>query len=138
MGVAFGNEAKAYPVSVLSFREMVNDMMGSFPVVVWAANDNFHAYIRQVNDQLLAFQINGDKLIDNETGSIWDLSNGLAIDGVLRGQGLTAVPSMSSYDWAWSNFYPDTKFYTPQPLSCHNKRQIAKTSATIIPPISTC
>ena len=34
MGVAFGSEAKAYPVTVLRFREMVNDEIAGWPVLV--------------------------------------------------------------------------------------------------------
>ena len=34
MGVAFGNEAKAYPVTVLRFREMVNDELAGIPILV--------------------------------------------------------------------------------------------------------
>lgn len=34
MGVAIGEEAKAYAVSVLRFREMVNDELGGIPILV--------------------------------------------------------------------------------------------------------
>jgi hypothetical protein len=34
MGVAIKGEAKAYPVSVLRFREMVNDELGGLPILV--------------------------------------------------------------------------------------------------------
>jgi hypothetical protein len=34
MGVASEGEAKAYPISVLRFREMVNDELGGDPILV--------------------------------------------------------------------------------------------------------
>ena len=34
MGVAVGDEAKAYPVSVLRFREMVDDELSGLPILV--------------------------------------------------------------------------------------------------------
>ena len=34
MGVAIGGEAKAYPVSVLRFREMVDDELAGWPILV--------------------------------------------------------------------------------------------------------
>lgn len=34
MGLAINGEAKAYPVEVLNFREMVNDVVGGVPVLV--------------------------------------------------------------------------------------------------------
>lgn len=34
MGIAWGSEAKAYPVTVLRFREMVNDELAGIPILV--------------------------------------------------------------------------------------------------------
>ena len=34
MGVEIGGEAKAYPVTVLRFREMVNDELAGIPILV--------------------------------------------------------------------------------------------------------
>jgi hypothetical protein len=34
MGIAINGEAKAYPVSVLRFREIVNDELGELPILV--------------------------------------------------------------------------------------------------------
>jgi hypothetical protein len=34
MGVAIGGEAKAYPISLLNGREMVNDQLGGTPILV--------------------------------------------------------------------------------------------------------
>jgi hypothetical protein len=34
LGVAFEGEAKAYPISVLRFREMVNDQLAETPILV--------------------------------------------------------------------------------------------------------
>jgi hypothetical protein len=34
IGISLGDEAKAYPISVLRFREMVNDEMAGIPTLV--------------------------------------------------------------------------------------------------------
>ena len=34
MGIAIGGEAKAYAITVLTFREMVNDELGGIPILV--------------------------------------------------------------------------------------------------------
>ena len=52
-------------------------------------------------------------LVDQETGSIWDISRGLAKEGPLVGEGLQPVPSLSSYDWAFRDFSPNGEFYQP-------------------------
>ena len=64
-------------------------------------------------DQTLTFKLEGDLLVDQETGSIWDISRGLAKEGPLVGEGLQPVPSLSSYDWAFRDFYPQGEFYQP-------------------------
>ena len=78
--------------------------------MVWAGYNNFHAYIRQVGDQLLTFRLEGDKLVDEETGSTWNITRGLAADGPLKGEGLQGVPSSSSFVWAWVDFFPESVF----------------------------
>jgi len=55
----------------------------------------------------------GDGLIDEETGSTWDIARGRAVDGPLKGAVLQGVPSSSAFDWAWLDFYPASDFYTP-------------------------
>jgi hypothetical protein len=37
-----------------------------------------------------------------------DLPRGLAVNGPLRGQGLQPIPSLTAFDWAWFDFYPDS------------------------------
>jgi hypothetical protein len=32
---------------------------------------------------------------------------------LLDDESLQPAPSLSSYDWAWVDFYPDSEFYTP-------------------------
>ena len=113
VGLIISENAKAYYYEDVVEQGVINDFLADFPVLLWAGDNNFHAYIRQMDDQRLTFKLQGDRLVDEETGSTWDISKGLAIEGPLTGQGLTSVPSMSAYDWAWRDFYPDTTFFEP-------------------------
>lgn len=114
IGLILDGESKAFYYQDVADRVVVNDWLAEFPVVVWTADNNFHAYLRQANDQTLTFQAEaGGKLVDVETGSTWDVTNGLATHGPLQGQGLQPVPSSSAYDWAWLDFYPESDFYEP-------------------------
>ena len=113
IGLVVGEDAKAYYYRDAAQTGVVNDLLDDLPVFVWAGGDNFHAYIRQVGDQILTFRLEGDTLLDQETGSTWDITRGLATSGPLEGEGLQPVPSLSSYDWAWLDFYPNTEFYEP-------------------------
>ena len=106
--------AEAYYYRDVADRVIVNDMLGDIPIFIWAGDNNFHAYVRQIDEQTLTFEIQDGELIDSETGSTWDLSLGLATDGPLKGKSLQPVPSSSAYDWAWRDFYPESDFYKPQ------------------------
>jgi hypothetical protein len=113
IGLLIADDAKAFYYRDVAQDGLVNDMLGDIPVFVWAGDNNFHAYIRRAGDQDLTFQLDGQTLVDAETGSTWDLTRGLATSGPLKGESLQPVPSSSSYDWAWLDFYPETEFYEP-------------------------
>ncbi len=113
IGLILGDNSKAYYYADVANELIVNDTLGPIPVFLWAADNNFHAYVRQVGDQILTFEQQGETIIDSETGSSWDLARGLATDGSLAGEVLQPVPSTSAFDWAWQDFYPESEFYTP-------------------------
>lgn len=113
IGLILAEKSKAYYYEDVAAAAVLNDMLDQFPIVIWAANNNFHAYVRPAGDQALTFRAEGDKLVDAEIGSTWDVTNGLATAGPLKGQSLQPVPSSSAYDWAWLDFYPETTFYEP-------------------------
>lgn len=113
IGLALVETAKAYYFEDVAAVTAVNDTMGEFPVLVWARGSSFHAYLRQVDDQILTFRPEGEGLVDVETGSVWDVTRGLATAGPLAGQSLQPVPTLSSFDWAFADFYPGAQFYEP-------------------------
>ena len=112
IGLILADQAKAFYYRDVAAASIVNDAIGNIPIFVWAAADNFHAYVRQAAGQTLSFRLDGDLLLDNETGSTWDITRGLATAGPLKGESLQPVPSSSAFDWAWEDFYPDTEFYS--------------------------
>ena len=113
VGLVLADEARAYYYIDILQAEVINDELAGVPIMVWAVGDTYQAYIRNVGDQTLTFVVEGDILMDIETGSTWDTMRGLAIDGPLKGESLQPVPSLSSYDWAWRDFYPQSGFYEP-------------------------
>ena len=113
IGIALGEDAKAYPFSRVSEKGAVNDQVGPFAVVVVANSEtkSMHTFLRQAGDQELVFNLQGKTLVDLQTGSTWDLVRGIAIDGPLRGEVLQRVPYTTAFDWAWEDFFPHTEFY---------------------------
>jgi hypothetical protein len=113
IGLVLADQSKAYYYEDVEAAGVINDTLGEFPVVVWAENNEFQAFIRRIGDQTLTFKLEDGQIVDLETGSIWDISRGLAKEGPLLGEGLQAVPVLSSFDWAFEDFYPDGEFYQP-------------------------
>ena len=71
-------------------------------------------FVRQLSDGTrLTFSMVGEQIVDDQTGSVWNPVRGVATDGELRGEGLREIPYISSFDWAWHDFYPQTDFYSP-------------------------
>ena len=114
IGVAIGEDAVAYPFSVLSEQPAINDEVGGVPVLVVfdAANASGVVYERTVQEQVLTFEVvEGLTLRDKETGSLWDGEAGRALEGPLAGTQLQQVKSTSSFWFGWSDFYPHTRVY---------------------------
>ena len=115
IGLALDEYSKAYDYSALAQKRVVNDFIGPYPVVLYANPEtrNVQAYLRQVNEQVLTFTLieSGEGLVDAETGSEWDVSRGLAREGEFQGQVLLRLPYLSSFDWAWLDFHPNSELY---------------------------
>ena len=113
IGISLGDFARGYPFPLASRAGAINDTLGPFPLLVLASLQTkaVHAYIRTVDDQDLEFTYEDGVLTDQQTNSTWDPVRGIATDGPLRGQVLQRVPYMSSFDWAWNDFFPHTDFW---------------------------
>lgn len=93
--------ARAYPIRVLSYHEIVNDRVGSRPIAVtWCPIcGSAVVYDARVDGRELAFGVSGkladDALVmyDRETGSEWKQPTGEAIAGDLEGSTLEVVPA---------------------------------------------
>lgn len=115
IGVALGDVARAYRWRDASRVGVVNDLVGDVPVVV-AGNPmsrNIAVFGRIVGDRLLTFRLDLDReeLVDDETGSRWNTSTGVAVSGPLRSSVLKNIPWSPAFDWAWMNHYPHSTFY---------------------------
>jgi hypothetical protein len=111
IGVVLGGSAKAYDYMQVVSERVVNDTLGEHPLFVWAAGEDFRVYSRSIGGRELTFEDRDGEVFDLETGTRWDPKRGLAVLGELSGEVLQPVPSLTSYDWAWRDFYPETEIY---------------------------
>jgi hypothetical protein len=113
IGIELGSAHKAYPVSELKKESVVNDKVGSAPVLVIyvAGIDTTTAFSRVLNGRTLTFRAaDGGKIVDQETASTWN-AYGECIAGRLKGQKLDRVIPEPGAWFAWAEFHPDTEVY---------------------------
>jgi hypothetical protein len=125
--VELDEEAVAYPYEVLQEKGAVNDVVaGKEILILWqpgtasALDANSIAegkdvgagasFLRQVDGQVLAFSFDGEEIIDDQTGSEWDVF-GKAVSGELAGSQLEPVVSVNHFWFSWAAFRPETRIY---------------------------
>ncbi len=128
-------DAIAYTYAALEDERVIHDTVGGEDVVVFFGLGTASALdartisesrdvgaagvFRPVADgQPLTFSSDGDDIIDDQTGSRWNLL-GLATDGELAGAQLELVPHANHFWFSWAAFKPDTRIHgmpeTPPP-----------------------
>ena len=125
IGLSIGESAVGYHYSPTEEALVVNDFVGELPVAVFVDPETrtIGAYIRipapglkgllpDDAPDVITFVVSEDGTItDEETGSVWDRERGAALDGPLAGAQLQQVPYVTSFDWAWGNFFPNSRFW---------------------------
>jgi hypothetical protein len=114
-GVEAGGAARAYLVRALAGPRLLEDQVGSEPIVVAVAADavTLRAFRRTVDGRRLRFSLDaGDRLRDADTGSTWDLLTGRALAGPLAGRSLEPVVVTSALWYAWRSQRPGTTLWT--------------------------
>ncbi len=117
IAVSFGADARAYPLAILMWHEIVNDTVGGKPVAVTfcpLCNSSL-VFERMVNGRVLSFGTSGalrhsDLVMwDRQTESWWQQVTGEALVGSLTGSRLAIVQS-SVMSWhAFVEAYPAGK-----------------------------
>jgi hypothetical protein len=111
IGVTVADLARGYPFWIAAEERLIQDMLGDFPILVWAADQDYRVFLRQVDDQVLTFRWDNGNLVDDQTGSVWDPRLGLARQGEYQGQALQQLPSFSIFESSWDDFYPEGDIY---------------------------
>ena len=128
--VELGEEAVAYPYSVLAEIGVVNDTVdGTDLVVFWqpgvssaldkasiSSGEDVGAvdvFSRVLEGQTLTFSFENGTIVDDQTGSQWDVL-GQAISGELAGEQLDQLIAINHFWFSWAAFKPDTRVYAPE------------------------
>jgi hypothetical protein len=117
LGISHNGVVRAYPIKILNYHEIVNDLFGDDAVVVTFCPlcGSGMAFSSNIRDARLLFGVSGllynsDVLMyDLQTQSLWSQLMSQAISGPLKGQRLSILP-ISHTSWReWKARYPETE-----------------------------
>ena len=120
IGLHINGEAKAYPLFILVWHEIVNDRIGGIPVSVTYCPLCYtnQVFERIIDGQEVEFGTSGKLynsnllMYDRLTESYWSQALGLAVTGELSGYTLDLVP-FDVIAWGdWKILHPDTTVLT--------------------------
>ena len=117
LGVVINGDAKAYPIRILNWHELVNDRVGGKDILVSYCPlcGTGIVFDAQINDKRFLFGVSGklynsDVLFyDKETENLWSQLKMEAVTGSLTGQKLTPIPLTHTTWQNWKESYPHTK-----------------------------
>ncbi len=120
IGLEINGEAKAYPIFILVWHEIVNDKVGDTPVSVTYCPLCYtnQVFERIIDGQEVEFGTSGKLynsnllMYDRYTESYWSQALGIAVKGELTGYELNLIP-FDVITWGdWKKLHPDTLVLT--------------------------
>ncbi|WP_058827843.1 DUF3179 domain-containing protein [Haloferax sp. Q22] len=125
VGVELDGVARAYPLAILNWHEIVNDDFDGRPVVVTYCPLCGSAVVadRLAGGEPTYFGVSGllwmsDLVMyDDRTNSLWSQVLATAIRGELTGETLSLLPSTISTWGEWRAAHPETEVLVPPPVS---------------------
>jgi thiol-disulfide isomerase/thioredoxin len=149
--VELNGEAVAYPYTELEQVHVANDVVGGTPIVVlWEAGtasaldsgsvaqgrdvgtvNTFSRALdeRTLEERTLTFGYDGARIVDQETGSEWNVL-GRTTSGPLEGRSLAPVVNVNHFWFSWAAFKPETRVYRAEAQSVPADDGLAQGSAT--------
>jgi hypothetical protein len=116
LGVAWRGEARAYPIAILDWHELVNDTLGGRPILVSYCPlcGTGIVFDRRVEGAVRRFGVSGllyrsDLLMyDRETESLWSQISAEAVTGRSLGRRLALLRSRIERFGKWRRSHPET------------------------------
>ena len=117
IGVSINNDHRAYPIKILNYHEIINDDVGSTPIVVsYCPLCGSGLVFSAIFDaRILTFGVSGllynsDVLMyDKQTNSLWSQLMMQAVSGDMKDQKLSFIESEHTTWKGWLAQHPDTK-----------------------------
>ena len=122
LGIELGGEARAYPIPILNWHEIVNDEIGGrrFAVTFCPLCGTGVAFDANIDGENTDFGVSGllynsDVLLyDRATESLWSQIIGKAISGQRAGRKLVSIPITHTTWGAWLEMHPQSLVMSDQ------------------------
>lgn len=120
IGVEINGEARAYPLAIMVWHQLVNDEVGGEPILITFCRlcGTGIVYNRMVGEHTLTFGMAGllyrsDILLyDKETHTLWSRYLDEAVTGPSQGQPMVALPFQMMSVAEWKEAYPQSAILT--------------------------
>ena len=117
LGLAVNNDARAYPIRILNWHEVVNDDFGGLPTAITYCPlcGSGVAFVAQQGGKRMQFGVSGllynsDVLLyDRQTESLWSQLLRRAVSGEFVGATLASLPIQHTTWGDWRRQYPDSR-----------------------------
>ena len=128
LGIEIAGIARAYPIKILNWHEVVNDRIGreAFSITYCPLCGTGMAFSARLGNEKLDFGVSGllynsDVLLyDRQSHSLWSQIMQQAVTGKHKGAMLTRLP-LTHTTWAnWKKLYPETKVLSTRTGSVRN------------------
>jgi hypothetical protein len=108
--IVTGSTSKAWGLDKLDQKRTINEEWQGEPIVVVFEKQSITVRIfkRTCQSRVLTFRFENEKLIDEETKSVWDPITGKALSGSMAGQFLTPLPTLVGYRETYLKNFPNS------------------------------
>ena len=116
VGMTNDGTSRAWRFQDLHQNPLVNDKFADQFVVLSFDSESGTPFVfeRSVDGMQLTFSRRDEVYVDDQTGSVWDLRSGTAIQGPRKGTQLNPLVGITSFKSAWEMFYPTSTYWSPE------------------------
>jgi len=113
IGLKHNGQSRAWGFEKLLHHPVINDKIGDLRLLVLYDDESKTAsmFDRQLEGKVFTFDDKAGRLIDRETGSVWDRLHGRAVEGPQKGARLKPLSGLTSFKRAWKRFHPATTMW---------------------------
>ncbi len=114
--VDFTTDTVAFRVTDLRQAGVVNDVVAGLEVAVVldpSSRDRWSVLSRRLDDRVVTLAVEDGRLVDTETGTVWDPVRGRALEGPLAGEILDLLPGFTAFPRDFEVIWPAGRIWAP-------------------------